>query len=153
MWPFESLCFAMNVLDFGCGLGGFAQRILPFVYSLDVVEPEAALADRLKNLLANKGRQYQSMVDVDKQYDAISAFHVLEHLPDPVQTLIQFKRCLKPGGKIILEVPHANDALLTLYENTGFQAFTYWSCHLYLFNSYSFQQMAKKAGLGGTVRL
>jgi hypothetical protein len=37
--------------------------------------------------------------------------------------------------------------LLTLYESTPFSEFTYWSCHLYLFNSSNLALLVRKAGL------
>lgn len=51
------------------------------------------------------------------------------------------------GGRIIIEVPSSADALLTLYKCTPFSEFTYWSCHLYLFNAANLPILAKKAGL------
>jgi hypothetical protein len=51
------------------------------------------------------------------------------------------------GGEIIVEVPNSNDALLTLYNNEPFQNFTYWSQHLFLFNTTTIQMLIKKAGL------
>jgi len=41
-----------------------------------------------------------------KKFDVISLFNVLEHLADPVQTLDQLKKILKPKGIIILDVPN-----------------------------------------------
>lgn len=34
---------------------------------------------------------------------------------------------------MIIEVPNANDALLSLYESAAFADFTYWSAHLFLY--------------------
>ena len=48
---------------------------------------------------------------------------------------------------MIIEVPNSDDALLTLYENNNFQKFTYWSQHLFLFNSKTIAEMIKQAGL------
>ena len=44
-------------------------------------------------------------------------------------------------------MPSSADALLTLYESAPFSEFTYWSCHLYLFNAANLRLLAKKAGL------
>ena len=51
------------------------------------------------------------------------------------------------NGQMIIEVPSANDALLTLYKNQSFQNFTYWSQHLYLFNSQTISDLIKQSGL------
>jgi hypothetical protein len=50
------------------------------------------------------------------------------------------------GQKLIIEVPSASDALLTLYESDAFSKFTYWSCHLYLFTEDNLKTLAEKAG-------
>jgi GT2 family glycosyltransferase len=40
-----------------------------------------------------------------QKYDAVSLYHVLEHLPAPEKVLKQAKQWLKPGGILVLEVP------------------------------------------------
>ena len=80
-------------------------------------------------------------------YDLITAFHVIEHLPDPLQVLKSLAEKLSLNGQIIIEVPNSEDALLTLYDCDAFQHFTYWSQHLFLFNSNNLNLLARKAGL------
>lgn len=73
-------------------------------------------------------------------------FHVLEHLIDPVNVLETLRSTLSENGKLIIEVPNSNDALLTLYNSKSFSEFTYWSCHLYLFNPSTLKTVIEKAG-------
>ena len=42
----------------------------------------------------------------DAEYDSAMSFSVLEHVPDPWQALRHIHRVLKPGGSLILTVPH-----------------------------------------------
>nr|WP_221762987.1 class I SAM-dependent methyltransferase [Chlorobium phaeovibrioides] len=79
-------------------------------------------------------------------FDLITAFHVIEHLPDPVGVLEQLGQKLAKSGRLIIEVPSAEDALLSLYDSEAFQRFTYWSQHLYLFNCNNLRVLAEKAG-------
>ena len=81
-----------------------------------------------------------------EKWDIITMFHVLEHLPDPRKTLKELAGKLKPGGKVIVEVPNSKDALLTLYKSGPFSEFTYWSCHLFLFNAATLSAVAEQAG-------
>ncbi|WP_394951450.1 class I SAM-dependent methyltransferase [uncultured Helicobacter sp.] len=80
-------------------------------------------------------------------YDLLTAFHVIEHLADPIGILRQLASLLKDNGKMIIEVPNANDALLSIYKNKAFSEFTYWSPHLYLYNPHTLRKLGEKAGL------
>ena len=42
----------------------------------------------------------------DESLDSILCLQVLEHVPDPGQALREFFRCLKPGGTLLVSVPH-----------------------------------------------
>jgi hypothetical protein len=72
---------------------------------------------------------------------------VLEHLPDPRATLRELARLLAKRGRLVVEVPSSEDALLTLYNNDAFQRFTYWSQHLFMFSAETLRRLALQAGL------
>ena len=74
-------------------------------------------------------------------------FHVLEHLPDPKAILSELSEMLADGGQIIMEVPNADDALLTLYNNEPFSNFTYWSCHLFLYTAKTLEMLFNQMNL------
>ena len=135
-----------NILDFGCGAAGFLLRAREVAESVAGIE----LEKRLTSHFETNGLSVFADIDLfpsERKFDVITAFHVIEHLPNPRNMLQKLKEHLGPTGKIIVEVPSADDALLTLYENDPFSRFTYWSCHLYLFNAHSLSLLAKQAGL------
>ena len=74
-------------------------------------------------------------------------FHVLEHIKDPIECLKELATHLNKNGKIIIEIPNASDALLKLYNCKSFADFTYWSCHLFLYNNKTITDIVKKSGL------
>ena len=43
----------------------------------------------------------------DKKYDFLLSSHQLEHVANPIKALEEFKRILKPSGKIILILPYS----------------------------------------------
>ena len=47
---------------------------------------------------------------------------------------------------MVVKVPSSEDVLLTLYDSSAFQHFTYWSQHLFLFNAETLRRLAKQAG-------
>ena len=133
-----------SVLDFGCGAGGFLQRADTVASSVYGVEVESRLASHF----STTGLDVRKSIDeFDCTFDIITLFHVLEHFPDPVNLLRQLSARLKPGGRIIVEVPNSDDALLSLYTCDPFVNFTYWGCHLYLFKATTLSSLVDKAGL------
>ena len=74
-------------------------------------------------------------------------FHVLEHILDPKSILSELSDMLADDGQIIVEVPNADDALLTLYDNEPFSNFTYWSCHLFLYTAKTLQMLFDQMNL------
>jgi SAM-dependent methyltransferase len=41
------------------------------------------------------------------EFDCVTAFHVLEHVPDPIRAVRRMLEWLAPGGLLVLEVPNA----------------------------------------------
>lgn len=134
-----------TILDFGSGAGGFLNLAKKTAKKLEGLE----LEKRVEPTYTKNGIGFLSDIDLleENKYDVITAFHVIEHIKEPLDVLEKLKKALKPTGKIIIEVPNANDALLTVYNSEAFSHFTYWSCHLYLYNHSTFQLLAKKAQL------
>jgi len=97
----------------------FAQRVGVPVYrrlaSLDTLDyaertlwtdaPDAtgpAITVR-RHLIAEADR----LADVaDDSYDAVLASHVIEHLANPLGALAEWRRVVRPGGHLLLIVPH-----------------------------------------------
>ena len=126
-----------KLLDFGCGAGGFLLKAREVAATAHGVEPETRLSSHFQS---HGLTVFQNISDISTDipgggYDIIAMFHVLEHIPDPKSILSQLSEMLADGGQIIVEVPNADDALLTLYNNGPFSNFTYWSCHLFLYTA------------------
>ena len=125
------------LLDFGCGAGGFLLKARELTATAHGVEPETRLASHYesRDLTVFQNLSDSSIGIRGGQYDIITMFHVLEHIPDPKSILDELSGMLADNGQIIVEVPNADDALLTLYNNSPFSHFTYWSCHLFLYTA------------------
>ena len=95
-----------HVLDIGCGNGLWTRclgDLLPSssVWGVDFHDaPPAELEDRrylpMSQLFAARR----------EGADLVVAFHVLEHVNDPIQLLTRLRSLLKPGGHLALEVPN-----------------------------------------------
>jgi 2-polyprenyl-3-methyl-5-hydroxy-6-metoxy-1,4-benzoquinol methylase len=136
-----------TILDFGCGIGGFLNKAKQSASVADGIELEEALQSSFKERKLNVFSSLDKAQKENKKYDVITAFHVVEHLQNPKDTLKELSIMLAPKGEMIIEVPNSDDVLLTLYENEPFQNFTYWSQHLFLFNSKTMTALVEQAGL------
>lgn len=140
---FKAALVNRKVLDFGCGAGGFLRKAQSLASKVAGIEPERRVREHWGDSIA----LFANIEDAVGLYDLITSFHVIEHLPDPRAVLIELATRLEDRGRLVIEVPSAEDALLTLYDNDAFQRFTYWSQHLFLFNPETLRLLALRAGL------
>lgn len=141
----RSMAYGKSLLDFGCGGGGFLARAKSFTKKCSGVEKDSRLVEIIKKHY--KIKVYPDIKEVNEKFDIITLFHVLEHFKDPKDVLTKLLKLLNKNGKIIIEVPNSNDALLSLYESKAFSEFTYWKCHLYLFNDSNLGRLLNGTGL------
>ena len=133
-----------DILDFGCGWGGFLRNIKNYK-SLNGVELRKECINYIKNNI-KKINISNNINSFNRKFDIITMFHVLEHIPYQVETLKVLRSKLKNKGKIIIEVPHAEDFLILQKELNEFKNFTFWSEHLILHTCKSLKSILLKAG-------
>lgn len=136
-------------LDVGTGLGGVLDYGKAFAEEIAAVEPQ----EGARKLLTDLGYQvFKGIEDApDGHYDLITLFHVLEHTLDPVDILTTVRRKLAPGGSVVVEVPHAQDFLLSVLEVEAFRSFTLWSEHLILHTRITLDAVLAAAGFNQRV--
>jgi SAM-dependent methyltransferase len=96
-----------RVLDVGCGrgvvLGPLADRGLE-VHGVERSAEAARGADpRAEIRIAS---ELQDAGYPAEHFDEVIIWHVLEHLADPRAALLEARRLLKPGGRLIVAVPN-----------------------------------------------
>ena len=136
-----------KIIDFGCGAGGFLELASKYAKEANGIELEKAMQESFVERNLKVYKDYKYALQSSKKWDIVTAFHVVEHLSDPIKIITKLSKLLNKKGKFYIEVPNSEDALLTLYKNKAFQNFTYWSQHLYLFNADNLKKLAKKAKL------
>ncbi|MGC9329654.1 MAG: class I SAM-dependent methyltransferase [Candidatus Hinthialibacter sp.] len=86
-------------LDAGAGRSAFAMMAESYV------DEYIAMDVQIRPWLDAAG----SVLDLplrSESLDSILCLQVLEHVTDPQRALYEFARCLKPGGALLLSVPH-----------------------------------------------
>lgn len=97
-----------RVLEIGCGVGALLEDLSRRGFICDAVESsESALllagslhADNPEVNIHPRPRD-----DWDGVFDIVMAFEVLEHIEDDGEALARWRRCLKPGGRLMVSVP------------------------------------------------
>lgn len=131
-------------LDIGTGTGGLLDKLSPLSSETVAVEPQKKARHAIKK---SGYTVYPFLSDViETNFDIITLFHVFEHLNDPIEHLIEIHAKLNSNGRVIIEVPHARDFLISFLDVEAFKAFTFWSEHLILHTRESLRLFLTKAG-------
>ena len=131
-----------TVLDYGCGFGKFiflCKKYSKKIYGVEIRELASKYLKKKKIVVRPK------IEDFKFKFDVITMFHVLEHLPNQIESLKMANSKLKKGGKIIIEVPHSKDYLFEFKNLLKFKMFTFYSEHLILHTERSLITFLKRA--------
>ncbi len=82
----------------------------------------------------------------DEFFDVVLLNHVIEHLEDPLGTMVEINRVLKPGGHFVIETPRYDSLVFKLLGRRERSM----SCdgHLYFFTTDSLRKLYEAAGFG-----
>lgn len=121
-----------NLLDYGCGTGAFLKFVQDQGWSVMGMEPDDGAREKASLLLGSPVSSPSQLKELpSNSIDAITLWHVLEHVHDLHETLEVFKRLLKQNGVLVIAVPNHTSWDATYYKQ-------YWAAydvprHLYHF--------------------
>ncbi len=97
-----------SLLDVGAGFGFFLKEMKDRGWEVAGVEISQKGMDYARNVLgvAIHHGPLEKVGFPRNHFDAVTAFYVIEHLPDPMVFLKECHRILKPGGILLLRYPH-----------------------------------------------
>ncbi|RYG06371.1 MAG: class I SAM-dependent methyltransferase [Chitinophagaceae bacterium] len=134
-----------SLLDIGAGAGTFASFMRDSGWSVTGLEPDEQTR---KNALASYNIRLSPSNDLFSllpgSFDAITMWHVLEHVHDLHGYLDKIHEILKPTGIFFVAVPNYTSKDAEKYQE-------YWAAydmpiHLYHFSPASMEQLLKKHG-------
>ena len=128
-----------KILDVGCGLG-YLLSGLNENWDRGGIEISAFAAKHAQKWGKIHVGDLQSAEFFEESYDVVSIMHVIEHIDDPIETLLLIKNILKKDGKLIIATPDFDsgcarlfgDNYRLLHDDTHVSMFTNDSMHRFL---------------------
>jgi len=133
----------LKLIDLGCGSGGF-------IYECGNRFAEIAgfdLNQKVSDIHKNSGITcYNSLEEIPDNYDVVTLFHVIEHIPEPWNFLREVKDKFSLAKDIVIEVPNTNELLNSVFANPAYQQNHFVAEHLYYFTPKTLHKVVEKAG-------
>ncbi len=97
-----------RLLDVGAGFGFFLSEMKSRGWEVMGVEISQKGMDYARDVLGVKiyPGPLEKVAFAENYFDAVTAFYVIEHLPNPIVFIKECHRVLKPGGVCLLRYPH-----------------------------------------------
>lgn len=93
-----------NILDIGCGFGHLLSGVDSSWNKFGIEPNKSAAKQAEKYCKVFRGTLEQTRYHSDF-FDVVVLYHVIEHLENPIESIIEIRRILKPNGTLILCTP------------------------------------------------
>lgn len=134
-----------TLLEIGAGTGAFSNTMKKAGWQLTALEPDSFARQNALNKYGLDLEPAENLFHLaEATYDAITLWHVLEHVHALKDYWNEFTRILKPEGKLIIAVPN-----YTSYDAKKYGEF--WAAydvprHLYHFSPNSMERLGLQMG-------
>ncbi len=135
-----------RLLDVGCGSGFYLSEMKKLGWEVHGVEVSPKACAAVQSLYGTP--TFCGSLDEapfsEGSFDVITFWDVLEHLPNPRETLQRAYKLLRPNGYLLVIVPNRRSFYTYLFG----RAYVHWELprHLYHFSRKSLVLLAKKVG-------
>jgi len=143
-----------RLLDIGCGRGYFLKTARDNgyeVHGIDISEKAIAYAQQGFNLSVKVGTIDQS-VGMEKPFDVVTLWHVLEHFVDPYKSLQLSRALLADDGICVAEVPNLL-SLKFLMARHKWEGGNHPLYHRTFFTAHTLREAFLKAGFSDVLRI
>jgi 2-polyprenyl-3-methyl-5-hydroxy-6-metoxy-1,4-benzoquinol methylase len=103
----KNLDSGSRLLDIGCGRGVFLCELLDRGFEVHGTELSNFVDQPISNRCTIHVTDSLSSLEFPTHsFDMVILWHVLEHLPNPQETISEISRILSPGGRLAVAVPN-----------------------------------------------
>lgn len=150
----EKFCLKGDLLDVGCGEGSFLKLAKQRGWNIKGTELSSFAARYVTDFL-NTNIFCGDLPDAgypENCFNAVTLWHVLEHVPDPMRYLKVIHEILRPGGLLVLAVPNVNNLMMRIaYRIVKRRKLKLFhrgekELHLYHFSTKTIRSYLKKTG-------
>lgn len=134
------------ICDVGCGAGSFLVQAQRSGWNVIGVEVNA-YARRLANERLGQSLVFPSLQEAAHDrppLDAVTLWHVLEHLPSPRQSLLEIYRAMRSGGALALAMPNFDSLERRIWGKHWIAIMA--PTHLYHFTPRTLSHLVKECG-------
>jgi SAM-dependent methyltransferase len=132
----------IRVLDVGCGQGGFLKNLDDRKFEKFGIELDRKEYQICKNKNLNVySSDIMNMDFKGNTFDAITLWHVIEHIPHPVKLFVKLDKLLKKGGKLFISTPNTSSFGFKIALGQWFHMDA--PRHVILYNSFSMLALCK----------
>lgn len=132
----------IKVLDVGAGNIGFLNANEDYIYKKSAID-------------IYKGNKVKKGIDVinsefikynfgNKNFDIVTSWHVIEHIPDPKRFLSKIRSILNPGGYAVISTPNLKSFGFNKFKENWYHLDA--PRHIVLFNREALRKLAEEAG-------
>ena len=135
-----------NILDIGCGTGAFLHTMQQANWQITGLEPDSTAREKAKELYVLTPQSPEKLFELAANtYDAVTMWHVLEHVHELAAYLQQIASLLKADGKLFIAVPNYTSGDAGAYGEN----WAAWDVprHLYHFSPLSMEKLVIMHGL------
>ncbi len=136
-----------RLLDVGAAIGLFVERARRAGWDAEGLDPSPWACRYAVDVLGQPVRQgtIESAAPTPNTYDVVTMWEVIEHLPDPRDTLRAVAATLKPGGLLALSTPDAGSLVARLLDGR-WPGWTKVPEHLTFFDKQTLGRLLRDAG-------
>jgi SAM-dependent methyltransferase len=135
-----------NLIEVGSGLGFLLHFFKEDGWITTGLEPDPLCCQHATTILGLDiiaGTLPNAKCQADS-YDVALMMHVIEHVPDPSQTLMELFRMLRPGGIVVVETPRYDTLSFKLLGHR--ERSILCEGHVYFFTTSTLARIAQKVG-------